>query len=149
MLNLTVIDTPGYGDAINNEERGFRCSTILVEMQRYFEHEQDLQRHGPVVDSRVHACLYFLAPHRMKEADIEFMKRLSGIVNLIPVIAKADTMTIDETSEYKQLIRNQLREHNIITYLRHAEDTPSTTPPFAVIGSNDTLTLQHPILNNA
>ena len=37
---------------------------------------------------RVHACLYFIAPngHKLKELDIEFMKRLCNKVNIIPVI---------------------------------------------------------------
>lgn len=38
---------------------------------------------------------------RLKPLDIEFMRRLHTKVNLIPVIAKADTLTDDEIAEFK------------------------------------------------
>lgn len=41
---------------------------------------------------------------RLKELDIEFMKRLHGRVNIIPVIAKADTMTKEECMQFKQAV---------------------------------------------
>ena len=39
---------------------------------------------------RVHACLYFIAPsgHGLKALDVEFMKRLCGKVNIVPVIGE-------------------------------------------------------------
>lgn len=59
-----------------------------------------------VIDSRVHACLYFIAPtgHSLKPLDIEFMKKLGARVNLIPVIAKADTLTDDELTSFKKRV---------------------------------------------
>ncbi len=49
----------------------------------------------PVQDTRVHACLYFIAPsgHGLKPLDVEFMRKLQDKVNIIPVIGKADTLT--------------------------------------------------------
>jgi septin 7 len=38
---------------------------------------------------------------RLKQIDVEFMRRLHDKVNLIPVIAKADSMTEDELREFK------------------------------------------------
>ena len=54
-------------------------------------------------DTRVHALLYFIAPtgHSLKPVDIEFMKRLGTRVNLIPVIAKSDTLTDEEIKGFK------------------------------------------------
>lgn len=40
----------------------------------------------------------------LRPLDIEFMKRLSHSVNIIPVLAKADTMTIEERQEFKQRV---------------------------------------------
>jgi septin 7 len=37
----------------------------------------------------------------LKQIDIEFMRKLHDKVNLIPVIAKADTMTEEELREFK------------------------------------------------
>jgi hypothetical protein len=41
---------------------------------------------------------------RLKQIDIEFMRRLHTKVNLIPIIAKADTMTDEEIVEFKQRV---------------------------------------------
>lgn len=41
----------------------------------------------------------------LKQIDIEFMRRLHTKVNLIPVIAKADTMTDEEIAEFKERVR--------------------------------------------
>lgn len=60
-----------------------------------------------IPDSRVHCCLYFVAPsgHGLKPLDVEFMQRLHDKVNIIPVIAKADTMTPDECAHFKKQVR--------------------------------------------
>lgn len=54
------------------------------------------------------SCRYTLSlwsvPLRLRQLDIEFMKRLSHSVNIIPIIAKADTMTIEERQEFKQRV---------------------------------------------
>ena len=41
---------------------------------------------------------------RLKPIDIEFMRRLHTKVNLIPVIAKADTLTEEEVGLFKQRV---------------------------------------------
>jgi len=42
---------------------------------------------------------------RLRQLDIEFMKHLSRVVNVIPVIAKSDTLTLEEKIEFKQRVR--------------------------------------------
>lgn len=44
--------------------------------------------------------------HRLKQIDIEFMRQLHTKVNLIPVIAKADTLTDEEVAEFKARVRH-------------------------------------------
>ena len=41
----------------------------------------------------------------LRPIDIEFMRRLHSKVNLIPVIAKADTMTDEEIANFKARVR--------------------------------------------
>lgn len=61
-----------------------------------------------IVDNRVHACVYFIQPtgHSLKPLDIEVMRRLHTKVNLIPVIAKSDTLTDEEIALFKQRVRS-------------------------------------------
>lgn len=49
----------------------------------------------------------------LKPVDVEFMRRLHSKVNLIPIIAKADTMTEDEVAAFKTRILADLVQHGI------------------------------------
>lgn len=40
----------------------------------------------------------------LKQIDIEFMRRLHTKVNLIPIIAKADTLTDEEVANFKRRV---------------------------------------------
>lgn len=41
---------------------------------------------------------------RLKQLDVEIMKKLHDRVNVIPVIAKADTLTVSELSHFKSQV---------------------------------------------
>lgn len=45
----------------------------------------------------------------LRPLDVEFMRRLSKVVNIVPVIAKADTLTLEERDFFKQTVRGVLR----------------------------------------
>lgn len=99
-------------------------------------------------DNRVHTCLYFIAPsgHGLKPLDVEFMQRLHDKVNIIPVVAKADTMTPEEIQLFKRQILNEIAQHKIKIYdfpepLEDEEEAKAlkllrTRVPFAVVGAN-------------
>lgn len=44
----------------------------------------------------------------LKPLDVEIMRRLGTRVNLIPVIAKADTMTPEDLQNFKQIVSGTL-----------------------------------------
>ena len=44
------------------------------------------------------------------------MKKLHDRVNLIPVIAKADTMTADEIKQFKSIVLNIINEQKLQIY---------------------------------
>ena len=100
------------------------------------------------IDLRVHACLYFIRPtgHTLRPLDIEVMKRLGSRVNLIPVIAKADTLSPSDLSKFKERIRKVIAAQGIKVFTPpideddrqaadHARDL-TVAMPFAVIGSD-------------
>lgn len=107
-LTLTVVDTPGFGDAVDNSN----CWVPIIDFveakyEEYLTAESRVHRKA-LTDSRVHSCLYFIAPsgHGLKPLDVEFMQRLCDKVNIIPVIAKADTMTPEEVQLFKKQVSN-------------------------------------------
>uniref|UniRef100_G3WBS0 Septin n=2 Tax=Sarcophilus harrisii TaxID=9305 RepID=G3WBS0_SARHA len=149
-LRLTVVDTPGYGDAINSQD----CFKTIIyyidnQFERYLHDESGLNRRH-IVDNRVHCCFYFISPfgHGLKPLDVEFMRALHSKVNIVPVIAKADTLTLKERERLKHRILDEISEHGIRIY--HLPDADSdedeefkeqtrdlkASIPFAVIGSN-------------
>ena len=102
-LRLTVVDTPGFGDFVNNDD-SWRPIVENIEQRfdAYLDAENKVNRMN-IVDNRVHACVYFIQPtgHSLKPLDIEVMRRLHTKVNLIPVIAKSDTLTDEEIVSFK------------------------------------------------
>lgn len=102
-----MVDTPGFGDFVNNDDS---WRPIVEDVERRFDAYLDAENkvnRVNIVDNRVHACVYFIQPtgHSLKPLDIEVMRRLHTKVNLIPVIAKADTLTDEEILAFKQRVR--------------------------------------------
>lgn len=52
----------------------------------------------------------------MKPIDIEVMKNLHERVNIIPVIAKADTLTSEECQYLKKRVIEEIRQNQIRIY---------------------------------
>lgn len=64
-----------------------------------------------IQDTRIHCCLYFISPtgHSLRAIDVIVMKKLSEVVNVVPVIAKADSLTLEEREAFKQKVAS----HNV------------------------------------
>ena len=107
LVRLTVIDTPGFGDYVNNRDSWMPIIEFLDDQLESYMLQEQQPRRVDKIDLRVHACLYFIRPtgHTLKPLDIEVMKRLSSRVNLIPVVAKADTLSPADLARYKQRVR--------------------------------------------
>ncbi|KAF9408042.1 hypothetical protein HW555_012133 [Spodoptera exigua] len=113
-LRLTVVDTPGYGDAIDNTDC-FRSIIQYIDEQfeRFLRDESGLNRRN-IVDNRIHCCFYFISP--LKPLDIEFMKQLHNKVNIVPVIAKADCLTKKEVQRLKTRVMEEIEREGIKIY---------------------------------
>ncbi|KAF2347474.1 Septin-type guanine nucleotide-binding (G) domain [Trinorchestia longiramus] len=117
-VRLTVVDTPGYGDAIDNTDCFESIITYINEQfERYLQDESGLNRRH-IVDNRVHCCFYFINPagHGLKPLDVQFMKQLHNKVNIVPVIAKADTLTKPEVAKLKKKVMDEIQQHGIHVY---------------------------------
>ena len=110
IVRLTVIDTPGFGDYVNNRDSWMPIIEFLDDQHESYMLQEQQPRRADRIDLRVHACLYFIRPtgHTLKPLDIEVMKRLSSRVNLIPVVAKADTLSPADLATYKRRVRRLL-----------------------------------------
>ncbi|KAJ1915486.1 cell division control protein [Mycoemilia scoparia] len=147
---LTIIDTPGFGDQCNNDGCWVPVIKYIKDQHAaYLERELKPQRERIINDSRVHAALYFLNPGfpGLRPLDIEVLKRLTEVTNVIPVIAKSDSLTTEEREHYKKKIKEEMGFHRIQLYPYPSDEDDEDDRalnlgikellPFAVIGSED------------
>ncbi|CAG8484317.1 3885_t:CDS:2 [Funneliformis caledonium] len=147
-VKLTVIDTPGFGDYVNNRDSWLPIVEFIDDQHESYMRQEQQPLRKEKLDMRVHSCLYFIRPtgHTLKPLDIEIMKRLGSRVNLIPVIAKADTLTPKDLETFKRRVREVIAAQNIQVYQCPVESDDETSTkrnmnimaamPFAIIGSD-------------
>uniref|UniRef100_A0A8C9XKP8 Septin 4a n=1 Tax=Sander lucioperca TaxID=283035 RepID=A0A8C9XKP8_SANLU len=149
-LRLTIIDTPGFGDAVDNTESWKPIEDYIdQQFEQYFRDESGLNRRN-IQDNRVHCCLYFISPfgHGLRPLDVACMKALQEKVNIVPVVAKADSLTQAEVYRKKMKIREEIKQYGINIYqfpecdsdededFKNQDQILKDSIPFAVIGSN-------------
>ncbi|XP_043551423.1 septin-11 isoform X8 [Chiloscyllium plagiosum] len=148
-LKLTIVDTVGFGDQINKED-SYKpiVEYIDAQFEAYLQEELKIRRSFyNYPDSRIHACLYFIAPtgHSLKSLDLVTMKKLDSKVNIIPIIAKADTISKSELHKFKIKIMSELVSNGVQIYQFPTDDetvaeinsTMNGHLPFAVVGSTE------------
>ncbi|KAG0252435.1 hypothetical protein BG011_006988 [Mortierella polycephala] len=148
-VKLSVIDTPGFGDYTNNRDSWMPIIDFIDDQHESYMRQEQQPKRQELSDMRVHCCLYFIRPtgHTLKPLDIEVMKRLGTRVNLIPVIAKADTMTPTDLHKFKKRILEVIAAQDIrcYTFALESDDEASTkrnmgimaAMPFSIIGSTE------------
>jgi len=149
-LRLNIVDTPGYGDQVNNEG----CWDPIIKYIKdqhsaYLRKELTAMRDRYIQDTRIHCCLYFINPtgHALRPIDVIVMKKLSEVVNVVPVIAKSDSLTLEERERFKYKIREELVFNHIRSYPFdtdeddeeevHLNEGIRQIIPFAVVGSEN------------
>ncbi|KAF5869857.1 putative cell division control protein 10 protein [Botrytis fragariae] len=147
-LRLNIVDTPGYGDQVNND----RCWDPIVKYIKdqhsaYLRKELTAQRERYIQDTRIHCCLFFIQPsgHALKPIDIVVLKKLSDVVNVVPVIAKSDSLTLEERAAFKERIKEEFAFHNLKMFPYENDEFDEEEKalnaqikdiiPFAVVGS--------------
>ncbi|KAK0406588.1 hypothetical protein QR680_018672 [Steinernema hermaphroditum] len=151
-VKLKIVETAGFGDQLDKDKSArVIVDYINEQFEKYLIEELKVKRCLAYFDdSRIHACLYFISPtgHGLKALDVVTMRELSKRVNVIPVIAKADTACKDELVRFKRKILDELRGHNIQIYqfptdddtVRQANQELNKLIPYAIVGSTDFVT---------
>ncbi|WBW74278.1 mitotic septin Spn1 [Schizosaccharomyces osmophilus] len=148
-LDMSVIDTPGFGDFIDNTN----CwEPIVNDIESRYNEYLDFEKRLPkssIKDPRIHACIFFIQPtgHAMSAMELQVLLALHEKVNIIPVIAKADTLTDEEINLSKEIVLRDIQQHNIRIFVpsTYPMDDPESVAenadimsriPFAIIASN-------------
>ncbi|CBN74010.1 Sept2, septin GTPase [Ectocarpus siliculosus] len=149
-----LVDTPGYGDHVNVRKSFQPVVDFIIRGSRRYLAEIKRGNDTPSEDGRTDVCIHFIAAHRCKSIDIEYMKQLSKVVAMIPpVIGKSDSMTVDEMFDFKKAIADSAAKANGLEFFTFSErawekclaalniaDEPiwlgeRRPPPYAVISS--------------
>lgn len=150
-VKLNLVDTPGFGDFVNNNDSWIPILNFIeAQYQSYFFQEQQPER-AQINDMRISVCLYFIRPtgHSLSPLDIKAMKAIGSRANLIPIIAKADTLSPHSLEEFKARIREAISVNRIEIFKCPVDRNDSIdnqiaseineAMPFAVIGSEKTV----------
>eukprot|EP00245_Coleochaete_scutata_P011717 TRINITY_DN4413_c0_g1_i1.p1 TRINITY_DN4413_c0_g1~~TRINITY_DN4413_c0_g1_i1.p1 ORF type:complete len:394 (+),score=71.57 TRINITY_DN4413_c0_g1_i1:746-1927(+) len=148
VAHFTLVDTPGYGNDPDFESSILRIEDYIEKQNIDFESKDMLRGRARRIargDARVTFVLYFIAPHRLKGIDISFFNRIRDLVPVIAIIAKADTMTLEELKEFKHEVATKLNliQSDVYNWNENGTSDSSTDKvakihklaPFAVISS--------------
>ncbi|KAH9410816.1 septin [Ordospora pajunii] len=145
---MTLIDMPGFGETL--DDSGLQetiCDFIKAQLDMFIAEESKIRRNPKYEDTRVHCMLYFVpsTSSGLKDKDIMFLKKVSGLVNIIPVISKADGLSVLERAEMKERVTEQMKYYGIEMFDLDDPDlcaTPSVANnlnrlvPFLIISAN-------------
>ncbi|KAF9305937.1 Septin-6 [Mortierella antarctica] len=134
--NIVLHDFVGYGQSLDARQTIDRVDAFLSEQYTATRNlfgpsitplsTLSASANGPslleqlLVDSTMahslpDACLYFIL-YDLKPVDIAFMQRIMHHVNLIPILAKADTLSVSQLWKAKARILKQLQDNGIEFY---------------------------------
>eukprot|EP00004_Rigifila_ramosa_P012362 TRINITY_DN2673_c0_g1_i1.p1 TRINITY_DN2673_c0_g1~~TRINITY_DN2673_c0_g1_i1.p1 ORF type:complete len:515 (-),score=108.20 TRINITY_DN2673_c0_g1_i1:138-1682(-) len=129
--DVTIVEAPDFGSKLDNSGAYKPIREYIT--NQYNTYMEKLMTEVRIADTRVHVLLYFLEPtgRPLRPIDIEFLKNIYDVVNVVPVISKRDSMTDPEVAAYKKLILENLSEHGI-NILRFPESSETV---FSVVAS--------------
>lgn len=136
ILRVRIIDTPGFGNQVNHRNSVHPIAQYISHCRRRkYAQEMSSSRIDDYVnhteDSLVHVCLYFLSPGRFLEIDKHFLKQIQKEVTVVPIIAKADTLTDEEIGEYRSELKDIFEKEKIHMYNFDAKGSPKGVCEYA------------------
>jgi septin family protein len=140
ILRVRIIDTPGFGNRVNHRNSVKPITNFLAkcrdrkyskEMLSPSIQEDYVEQHNSSGEDDssylVHVCLYFLSPGRFLEMDTHFLRKVQKEVTIVPIIAKADTLTDEEIARYRAELKDIFEREQIQVYNFDDKTTTTTT----------------------
>ncbi|KAI1805799.1 Septin-domain-containing protein [Daldinia bambusicola] len=147
--NVCFVDTPGY-------RNGSSAMETIMSSVEYIESHLDKISSDSLSDSdmlnmlgggggfQVDVVFYFIS-QKMRPVDIEYIRRLTPLTNVIPLLAQADSLSPEQLALCKEQLIGQLLEAGLQTFsfaLTASDGSATAIPsiPYAVssaTGSDD------------
>lgn len=154
-ISLNIIDTPNFANLINCDD-DFKIIVDFIRHQfdEVLLEESRVKRNPRFKDGRIHVLIYMINPtgHGLSDIDVKFLQHVNNLVNIIPIISKADSLTPKELKLNKELILEDLNNYGINFYKFNEYDYKqdyideeiieynkylNSLIPFAIIGANE------------
>ena len=135
MVNLTFTEVDHIGGSINNDMCWIPIEAyIRQQLALYREHERSNIKMN-MRDPRIHACIFFIDPNPegLGYLDICIMKRVSRLCNLIPVVAKSDTLSEGALEKCRENIQRALVDNDICVFNQNTEQKTEGMPPYFLV----------------
>ncbi len=117
-----------YGDQLSGNENSVANIKDQIEKHHKAIHMIDprtvTEQAYFALDTRIHCLFYLMTPHRLKAIDLLFIEQLSPYVTIVPIIAKADALTLAERSHFFNTIDEKLSLHAYATICDSGRDEP-------------------------
>lgn len=146
---ISLIDTPGFGLGIDDEDlQNSLINFIQKQFDIFIEEESKIRRDPTFEDPRVHCLLYFIpcTGNGLKQNDINFLKKVQRLVNIIPILSKSDGLNLNEKNTLKEKVKQQLNNNCIeifdfenTDYYDKVEEDQNLNSyiPFSVVNSDE------------
>ncbi|KAF5873486.1 putative heat shock protein [Botrytis fragariae] len=120
--NLCFVDTPGYGDKTS-------CLEVISPVVDYIESQfQKVESKDGMTDSdMIHLLggnggsqvdvVFYIIVNRIKPVDIEYLRRISSMTNVIPLIARSEVLSLEDLASVKRHVLSELQAANIRPFL--------------------------------
>ncbi|KAI9032767.1 Septin-domain-containing protein [Phycomyces nitens] len=149
--NLCLVDTPGYGSSLQAndvikpvvnyiEQQFVKTRTLLHPTLTDVDTVSHLVNNPYGAHSHVDCCLYLTLGH-LKHVDIEYLRTIQPLCNIIPVIVKSDLLQPEDEKKLRIDVLQTLKHHNIHFFdfghsfedlLQHVLESDFSTPPFTL-----------------
>lgn len=123
-LKLTIAESECYGDALCLKDTHIPLVDYIdAQFADYHRRESSYDRRT-IKDKMIHCLFFFISPygHGLSSLDIEFLKSIHNRVNIIPIIAKSETLTVTERALFKRRVKDDLKKNNILIYQMSSPD---------------------------
>lgn len=109
-------------DRLNNSSSPRKLREYIEsQLNSYLMDEFKVSRengYNDTLDRRLHVCLLFIdgSANGLHEVEIEILKEIYSLINVIVVVGKADRFTVGDMESLKSRVREDISEHNISTF---------------------------------
>ncbi|KAL2140711.1 hypothetical protein VTI28DRAFT_3496 [Corynascus sepedonium] len=115
--NICFVDTPGYGSGSSSMDTITPVSQYVeAHLERILSNSLSdgdlLNMLGGDGGVQVDAVLYLIS-NRLRPVDIEYLRQLSPLTNIIILLAQADLMSAEQIAASKSQIHSQLKEADV------------------------------------